>query len=180
MEVIHRSDSHPLQSPRHAALEEPHSLHRPQHHQPTAHRSPSTLDVSSSPIREENGNMSNRLASRSPSVGSRTERTGHTPPSSPTPALEPAPQNLPQIDGQSHDRMEIDDEESENTPSGSETPGPSNNHSNSSPPAEESPDGTEPMDTGLDGPNLVAQATGFPTCMFKPLERIVGPANPCN
>ena len=167
MEVIHRSDSYPLQSPRRTTLEESHPLPRSQHQQSTIHQSSTALEASGSPALEEHAIMSNRLASRSPSIGSWTEQTRHTPSASPPPALRSVPQNRSQIDGQSHDRMETDDEGSENTPSGSETPGPSNNHSNSSLPAEESPDGTEPMDTSIDGPNLVPQETGFPTCTFE-------------
>lgn len=177
MEVIRRSDSHPLQSPRLVDLEESHQRPQLQPELPPppqqlethpSQQSPSATRGPHTPGSEENSQISNMLSSRSPSAGSRTEQSRHTPLSSPAVHLESHAQNPPQIDGQRHERMETDDEESENTASGSETPGPSHNRSNvSSSAPEESPDGTEPMDTSLDGVDLVAQGTGFPTGKFE-------------
>ena len=164
MEVIHRRDSHPLQTAVPPDLENTHPplqiQHQNQAEVSTVEEASEPADRVSSPVPIEH-TMSQ--TSRSPSVGLRAETSSHTPSASPARDLGPLPPSISQIDGQDHDRMETDNEENGHTPSGSETPGPSNEASDSPPPEDEPVDG-EAMDTSPDGPGIVVQNSGFPTC----------------
>ena len=164
MEVLHRRDSHPLQTAVHSDLENTHPPPQIQHQNQAEI---STIEEAAVPTERITTpaptEQTMSQSSRSPSVGLRAELSSHTPSASPARDLGPVPQSISQIDGQDHDRMETDNEENAHTPSGSETPGPSNEASDSPPPENEPVDG-EAMDTRPDDSGIVVQNSGFPTC----------------